>query len=58
MGGEESEAACEATCEAGLLALGGEQVEEVVLGRRLLHAALLVFQSRRNNICSKSWVCS
>ena len=40
----------------GLLSMGGEDVEEVVVARGLLHFALSVFKRSEFNICSKTWV--
>ena len=49
------EAADEAVREA-LLAMGGEDVEEVVVAKELLYFALSVFKASEHNICCKSWV--
>ena len=44
----------EETVREGLLAMGGEDIEEVVVAKELLHLALSVFKSSEWNICSKS----
>ena len=49
------QAADEVAREA-LLAMGGEDVEEVVVAKKLLYFALSVFNNAEHNICSKSWV--
>ena len=46
----------ETVVRAGLLAMGGEDIEEVVVAKELLYFALSVFKSSECNICSKSWV--
>ena len=46
----------EETVREGLLAMGGEDIEEVILAKELLYFALSVFKSSECNICSKSWV--
>ena len=46
----------ETVVRGGLLAMGGEDIEEVVVARELLYFALSVFKCSEYNICSKSWV--
>ena len=43
----------EETVREGLLAMGGEDIEEVVVAKELLYFALSVFKSSEYNICSK-----
>ena len=46
------------TVREGLLAMGGEDIEEVVVAKELLYLGLSVFKNSECNICSKSWVSS